>query len=51
MTNGIVLYIASSFSNAKERMTIPFQVIEYQRSQMWIVTFNQDEFGLGGKAL
>lgn len=29
MTVGIILYIAFSFSNTEEIMTIPFQVIEY----------------------
>lgn len=48
--HGIILYIAFSFSNTEEIMTIPFQLIEYQRSKMGIVTFNKDEFGLSGKA-
>lgn len=47
---GIILYIAFSFSNTEEIMTVLFQVIEYQRSKMGPVTFNKDEFGLSGEA-
>lgn len=48
---GIILYIAFSFCITEEIITISFQVIEYQRSIMGIVTSNEDEFGLFGKAL
>lgn len=48
---GIILYIVFSFSKSEEIMTIPFQVIECQRSIMGIAALNEDEFGLSGKAL
>lgn len=51
MTTGIVLHAAFSFCRAEMIMTISFQVIECQRNIMGIVSLNEDEFGLHGKAL
>lgn len=51
MAVGIILYIAFSFYNTEEIMKIPFQIIEYQRNIVGIVTLNEDEFGLSGKTL
>ena len=51
MAMGIILYIAFSFFNTEEIMKIRFQIIEYQRNIVGIVTLNEDEFGLSGKTL
>lgn len=51
MTMGIILYIAFLFCITEKIITFSFQVIEYHRSIMGIVTLNEDEFGLCGKAL
>lgn len=40
MAMAIIIYIAFSFCITEKVMTIPFQVIEYQRSKREILTFN-----------